>query len=186
MSRCIPEFSFMPRKFKIAVGTSSHDRAALRIHDLALRCIATTPARLGFEVMVGGGLGRTPFLAKTIKPFLHKRDRAELRRGGAAHLQSVRPARQHLQGAHQDSGARARRRGLRQGGRSRMAEHQGRRARARSGRGRRDRRAASAIRITDSSTTTRRSLPRRARPTADSPPGSTIRSPITRCRATPS
>ena len=39
-----PEFSFMPRKFKIAVGASSHDRAALRIHDLALRCTATRPA----------------------------------------------------------------------------------------------------------------------------------------------
>jgi sulfite reductase (NADPH) hemoprotein beta-component len=69
-----PEFSFMPRKFKIAVGTSSHDRAALRIHDLALRLHRNGSGELGFEVMVGGGLGRTPFLAKTIKPFLHKRD----------------------------------------------------------------------------------------------------------------
>jgi sulfite reductase (NADPH) hemoprotein beta-component len=69
-----PEFSFMPRKFKIAVGASSHDRAALRIHDLGLRLHHNEAGELGFEVMVGGGLGRTPFLAKTIKPFLHRRD----------------------------------------------------------------------------------------------------------------
>src|SRR5580698_9665387 len=69
-----PEFSFMPRKFKIAVGSSTHDRAALRIHDLALQMHRNDAGELGFEVMVGGGLGRTPFLAKTIKPFLRARD----------------------------------------------------------------------------------------------------------------
>jgi len=69
-----PEFSFMPRKFKIAVGASRHDRAALRVHDLALRLHHNAHGEVGFEVMVGGGLGRTPFIAKTIKPFLHKRD----------------------------------------------------------------------------------------------------------------
>ena len=69
-----PEFSFMPRKFKIAVGSSSHDRAALRIHDLGLRMHRNGAGELGFEVMVGGGLGRTPFLAQTIKPFLARRD----------------------------------------------------------------------------------------------------------------
>jgi sulfite reductase (NADPH) hemoprotein beta-component len=69
-----PEFTFMPRKFKIAVGAASHDRAALRVHDLALRLYRNDAGEIGFEVMVGGGLGRTPFLAKTIKPFLHKRD----------------------------------------------------------------------------------------------------------------
>jgi sulfite reductase (NADPH) hemoprotein beta-component len=69
-----PEFSFMPRKFKIAVGASMHDRAALRIHDLALQLHRNAAGETGFEVMVGGGLGRTPFIAKTIKPFLAKRD----------------------------------------------------------------------------------------------------------------
>jgi sulfite reductase (NADPH) hemoprotein beta-component len=69
-----PEFTFMPRKFKIAVGAAAHDRAALRIHDLALRLHRNAAGDVGFEVMVGGGLGRTPFLAKTIKPFLPKRD----------------------------------------------------------------------------------------------------------------
>jgi sulfite reductase (NADPH) hemoprotein beta-component len=69
-----PEFSFMPRKFKIAVEASAHDRAALRIHDLALRLHRNEAGEAGFEVMVGGGLGRTPFLAKTIRPFLPTRD----------------------------------------------------------------------------------------------------------------
>ena len=69
-----PEFSFMPRKFEIAVGASAHDRAALRIHDMALRLHRNGAGEAGFEVMVGGGLGRTPFLAKTIKPFLPQRD----------------------------------------------------------------------------------------------------------------
>jgi sulfite reductase (NADPH) hemoprotein beta-component len=69
-----PEFSFMPRKFKIAVGASNRDRAALRIHDMALRLHRDASGRTGFEVMVGGGLGRTPYLAQTIKPFLETRD----------------------------------------------------------------------------------------------------------------
>jgi sulfite reductase (NADPH) hemoprotein beta-component len=69
-----PEFSFLPRKFKIAVGASEHDRAALRIHDLALRLQTNGAGEKGFEVMVGGGLGRTPFIAKTIKQFLPVRD----------------------------------------------------------------------------------------------------------------
>src|SRR6201997_1114634 len=51
-----PEFSFMPRKFKIAVGTAYHDRAALRTHDLALRLHRNAEGEAGFEVMVGGGL----------------------------------------------------------------------------------------------------------------------------------
>ena len=52
----------------------SHDRAAVAIHDLSLRLHRNGAGEVGFEVMVGGGLGRTPFLAKTIKPFLAKRD----------------------------------------------------------------------------------------------------------------
>src|SRR6201988_1979606 len=69
-----PEFSFMPRKFKIALGASDRDRAALRIHDMPQRLHRNAAGETGFEVMVGGGLGRTPYLAQTIKPFLPKRD----------------------------------------------------------------------------------------------------------------
>jgi sulfite reductase (NADPH) hemoprotein beta-component len=69
-----PEFSFLPRKFKIAVIASDHDRAALRIHDIGVRIHRNSAGEAGFEVMVGGGLGRSPFLAKTIKPFVSRRD----------------------------------------------------------------------------------------------------------------
>src|ERR1700712_5334753 len=69
-----PEFSFLPRKFKFALTAASHDRAAVRVHDIGLRLHRNGAGEVGFEVMVGGGLGRPPFIAKTIKPFLPKRD----------------------------------------------------------------------------------------------------------------
>ena len=69
-----PEFSFLPRKFKIAITAATHDRAAVRVHDIGLRLHRNGAGEVGFEVIVGGGLGRTPFVGKTIKPFLHKRD----------------------------------------------------------------------------------------------------------------
>src|SRR5712672_735236 len=69
-----PEFSFLPRKFKIAVTAAAHDRAAIRVHDVGLRLHRNGAGEVGFEVVVGGGLGRTPFIGKTIKPFLPKRD----------------------------------------------------------------------------------------------------------------
>jgi sulfite reductase (NADPH) hemoprotein beta-component len=69
-----PEFSFLPRKFKIAVTAAAQDRAAVKVHDIGLRLHRNGAGESGFEVMVGGGLGRTPFLGKTIKPFLPKRD----------------------------------------------------------------------------------------------------------------
>ena len=69
-----PEFSFLPRKFKIAITASEHDRAAIKIHDIGLRLHKNADGETGFEVLVGGGLGRTPFIAKTIKPFVHGRD----------------------------------------------------------------------------------------------------------------
>jgi sulfite reductase (NADPH) hemoprotein beta-component len=69
-----PEFSFLPRKFKIAVTAAAHDRAAVRVHDIGLRLHRNGAGEVGFEVIVGGGLGRTPFVGKTIKPFLPKRD----------------------------------------------------------------------------------------------------------------
>ncbi len=69
-----PEFSFLPRKFKIAVSAAATDRAALRVHDIGLRLHRDAGGALGFEVMVGGGQGRTPVLAKTIRDFLPERD----------------------------------------------------------------------------------------------------------------
>ena len=69
-----PEFTYLPRKFKIAITAATHDRAAVRVHDIGLRLHKNGAGESGFEVVVGGGLGRTPFVGKTIKPFLPKRD----------------------------------------------------------------------------------------------------------------
>jgi len=68
-----PEFSFLPRKFKIAVTGSPHDRAAVKVHDIGLRMHRNEAGEIGFEVLVGGGQGRTPVIAKTIRHFLPKR-----------------------------------------------------------------------------------------------------------------
>ncbi|MBK7947812.1 MAG: nitrite/sulfite reductase [Deltaproteobacteria bacterium] len=69
-----PEFSFLPRKFKIAVTGSEADRAAVKVHDIGLIMRRDGAGQAGFEVIVGGGLGRTPFIGKTIRPFLPKED----------------------------------------------------------------------------------------------------------------
>ena len=69
-----PEFSFLPRKFKIAVTGSEHDRAAVKVHDIGLIMRRDGSGQAGFEVIVGGGLGRTPFIGKTIRDFLPKED----------------------------------------------------------------------------------------------------------------
>ena len=68
-----PEFSFLPRKFKIAITGCSVDRAAIMVHDIGLRLIKRNKL-IGFEVYVGGGQGRSPFIAKKIKNFLPKKD----------------------------------------------------------------------------------------------------------------
>ena len=65
-----PEFSFLPRKFKIAVTGSPNDRAAVKLHDIGLRMHRNEAGEAGFEVIVGGGQGRTPFVGKTIREWL--------------------------------------------------------------------------------------------------------------------
>ena len=75
-----PEFSFLPRKFKVAITGSENDRAAVRVHDIGLIMKRAENAEnaekgdVGFEVLVGGGLGRTPFLGKSIRAWLPKED----------------------------------------------------------------------------------------------------------------
>jgi len=69
-----PEFSFLPRKFKIAVTGSERDRAAVKAHDIGLRLYSNEEGEAGFEVFVGGGLGRTPFIGKSIRSFLPTHD----------------------------------------------------------------------------------------------------------------
>ena len=65
-----PEFSYLPRKFKIAVIASDEDRAALRWHDFALRIVRSEAGEQGFEVFAGGGMGRTPIIACRLREFL--------------------------------------------------------------------------------------------------------------------
>lgn len=65
-----PEFAFLPRKFKIAISGAKSDRAATRFHDIGLRLKQNETGNNGFEVIVGGGLGRTPVIGTTIKEFL--------------------------------------------------------------------------------------------------------------------
>lgn len=69
-----PEFSFLPRKFKIAVTGSERDRAAIQVHDIGLQLKKDEEGRLGFAVWIGGGQGRTPILAKKVRDFLPKAD----------------------------------------------------------------------------------------------------------------
>ncbi len=69
-----PEFLFLPRKFKIAVTGSPNDRAVTKAHDIGLRMIRNDAGEPGYEVIVGGGLGRSPFIGKVIRDFLPKAD----------------------------------------------------------------------------------------------------------------
>jgi sulfite reductase (NADPH) hemoprotein beta-component len=65
-----PEFSYLPRKFKIAMSGAAHDRAAIRFHDIGLQATTNALGEIGWEVWVGGGLGRTPMIGKQISPFV--------------------------------------------------------------------------------------------------------------------
>ena len=67
-----PEFSFLPRKFKIAVTGSAEDRAAVAVHDIGIRIVRNSDGEVGYRIIVGGGLGRTPMIGKTVREFLPK------------------------------------------------------------------------------------------------------------------
>ncbi|MEM6668012.1 MAG: nitrite/sulfite reductase [Pseudomonadota bacterium] len=69
-----PEFLYLPRKFKIAVTGSPNDRAAAKAHDIGLRMVRDDIGAPGYEVLVGGGLGRTPMIARVVRAFLPKAD----------------------------------------------------------------------------------------------------------------
>ncbi|MDD5463152.1 MAG: nitrite/sulfite reductase [Methylococcales bacterium] len=68
-----PEFDYLPRKFKIAVSGALHDRAATQFHDIGLHLVKNDAGEVGFRVLAGGGLGRTPIIGQVIKPFLEKK-----------------------------------------------------------------------------------------------------------------
>ncbi|MBL4638947.1 MAG: nitrite/sulfite reductase, partial [Kordiimonadaceae bacterium] len=69
-----PEFSFLPRKFKFAITAAGSDRAAVKWHDIGLILKKNDAGDIGFEVIVGGGMGRTPVIGKTIREFLPEAD----------------------------------------------------------------------------------------------------------------
>jgi sulfite reductase (NADPH) hemoprotein beta-component len=69
-----PEFSFLPRKFKIAVSGTPDDRAAIRVHDIGIQIVQNGKGAIGYEVYVGGGLGRTPMIGKKVADFVPKED----------------------------------------------------------------------------------------------------------------
>ena len=69
-----PEFTFLARKFKIAVGATPHDRAALKWHDLAVEIVKNEEGRVGYKVIAGGGMGRTPYLAQVMSEWVERED----------------------------------------------------------------------------------------------------------------
>ncbi|WP_186392110.1 MULTISPECIES: nitrite/sulfite reductase [unclassified Pannonibacter] len=69
-----PEFSFLPRKFKVAITGAPHDRAAVQVHDIGLQLTRNDKGETGFTVFVGGGLGRTPMIGRKVRDFLPEED----------------------------------------------------------------------------------------------------------------
>jgi sulfite reductase (NADPH) hemoprotein beta-component len=65
-----PEFAYLPRKFKIAVSGATEDRAAIQVHDVGLQAVRNDAGEIGFSVLVGGGLGRTPIIGAVINEFV--------------------------------------------------------------------------------------------------------------------
>ena len=68
-----PEFTYLPRKFKIAVTGAAQDRAASLVHDVGVHLVRNTDGELGFEILAGGGLGRTPIIGQVVRDFLPRR-----------------------------------------------------------------------------------------------------------------
>jgi sulfite reductase (NADPH) hemoprotein beta-component len=69
-----PEFTFLARKFKIAVGACEQDRAAMQYHDMAVQVVKNAQGRIGYKVMAGGGMGRTPYIAHVMNEFVERED----------------------------------------------------------------------------------------------------------------
>ncbi|MCP1168466.1 nitrite/sulfite reductase [Limimaricola litoreus] len=69
-----PEFQFLPRKFKIAVTGAAHDRAVIQAHDIGIQIVENAKGEIGYKLLVGGGLGRTPMIGKVIEEFVSQED----------------------------------------------------------------------------------------------------------------
>ncbi len=144
-----PEFSYLPRKFKIAVIAAEEDRAAMRWHDFGLRIVKNAAGEIGFEVYPGGGMGRTPFIAYKARDFLPAEPDLQLSAGRPAGLEPSRPARQHPQAADEDPRPRAGRGGIHPPGRGGLPAHPQARARFPAGRIRPHRRLLRAAAVRD-------------------------------------
>ncbi len=120
-----PEFTFLPRKFKIAVSGTAADRAAVKYHDIGIEIVNNDKGATGYRVLVGGGMGRTPYVARCMRLRCQGRH-PRLSRGDPARLQPVGPPGQYLQGAHQDPGQRAGDRGDARAGGARIRGDQAR------------------------------------------------------------
>lgn len=68
-----PEFAYLPRKFKMAFTGAEHDRAAVAFHDIGYRLVKNDDGEIGFKIIVGGGMGRTPMVGKVIREWIEKR-----------------------------------------------------------------------------------------------------------------
>ena len=68
-----PEFDYLPRKFKIAVSGSQQDRAATQLHDIGVHIVRNEAGEIGFKILAGGGLGRTPVIGHVIRPYLERK-----------------------------------------------------------------------------------------------------------------
>ena len=69
-----PEFTYLPRKFKVAVTGADDDRAAIMVHDIGLKIVRDNKGEIGYRVVLGGGLGRTPLVGRIVREFLPKAD----------------------------------------------------------------------------------------------------------------
>ena len=67
-----PEFTFLPRKFKIAVTAAEKDRALIKAHDIGIQTVRNADGEIGYKIIVGGGLGRTPIIGQTLREYLPK------------------------------------------------------------------------------------------------------------------
>ena len=101
-ARCIPSSPSCRASSRSPSTARREDRAATGWHDIGLQLLKNDAGELGFQVLVGGGMGRTPVIGTVLREFLPWHADPELHRGDRPRLQPLRPARQHLQGAHQD------------------------------------------------------------------------------------
>jgi len=96
-----PEFSFLPRKFKIAVNGAARDRAAIRWHDIGIQIVRLADGSIGYDIYAGGGMGPDPGGGPLIRAGLPRRNCCPIWKRSCAST-TLWPPRQHLQGTHQD------------------------------------------------------------------------------------